>query len=74
MDDIEYLQRRERQERAAAKRAASLAARAAHQELAQIYAALIVAVRRQRRLTDPMLQRGLMPALTKQGADHLLNQ
>jgi hypothetical protein len=56
MDDIEYLQRRERQERAAAKRAASLAARAAHQELAQIYAAMIIAVRRQRRIPVHELQ------------------
>lgn len=38
MDDIEYLRRRERQERAAAKRAIGPAARAAHQELAQLYA------------------------------------
>jgi hypothetical protein len=37
MDDIEYLRRRERRERAAAKRARSLAARAVHQELAQLY-------------------------------------
>jgi hypothetical protein len=43
MDDIEYLRRRERQERAAAKRAASLSARLAHQEMAQRYAALIAA-------------------------------
>ena len=50
MDDIDYLQRRELQERAAAKRATSPAARAAHQELAMIYSALIVAVRRQRRI------------------------
>ena len=41
MDDIEYLRRRERQERAAAKRSPSLAARLAHQELAQRYAVLI---------------------------------
>ena len=41
MDDIEYLRRRERQERAAAKRAKAPAARAAHQELAQIYATKI---------------------------------
>jgi hypothetical protein len=38
MDDIEYLHRRERQERAAAKRAAGPAARAIHQELAERYA------------------------------------
>jgi len=38
MDDIEYLRRRERQERAAAKRAIGPATRAAHQELAQLYA------------------------------------
>lgn len=56
MDDIEYLQRREMQERAAAKRATSLAARAAHQELAQIYAAMTVTVRRQRRLPNSELQ------------------
>jgi hypothetical protein len=54
MDDIEYLHRREHQERAAAKRAASLAARAAHQELAQIFAALIVAVRRQRMVASDL--------------------
>jgi hypothetical protein len=41
MDDIDYLQRRERQERAAAKRALSPSARAAHQEMAQHYAELI---------------------------------
>jgi len=41
MDEIEYLRRREQQERAAAKRAASVAARAAHQELAQRYAELL---------------------------------
>jgi len=41
MDNIEYLRRRERQERAAAKRAASLAARLAHQEMALRYAALL---------------------------------
>jgi len=55
MDDIEYFERRERQERAAAKRAESPAARAAHQELAQIYAALMVAVRRQRRIPASVL-------------------
>lgn len=38
MIDTDYLQRRERQERAAAKRAGSLAARLAHQELAEYYA------------------------------------
>jgi hypothetical protein len=42
MDDIEYLSLRERQERAAAKRAMGPAARAAHQELAQLYATKIV--------------------------------
>lgn len=41
MDDVEYVRRRERQERAAAKRAASLAARLAHQEMALHYAALL---------------------------------
>jgi hypothetical protein len=41
MEDIDYLRRRERQERAAAKRATSVVARLAHQELAQRYAALI---------------------------------
>jgi hypothetical protein len=50
MDDIEYLQRREMQERAAAKRATSVSARAAHQELAQIYAAMIRTLQRQRRI------------------------
>ena len=38
MDDIEYLCRRERQERAAAKRADVPSARAIHQELAELYA------------------------------------
>jgi hypothetical protein len=56
VDDIEYLQRRERQERAAAKRAACLAARSAHQELALIYAAMIAAVRRQHRIPVPQRQ------------------
>ena len=41
MDDIEYLRRRERQERAAAKRALAPAARAIHQELALLYATRI---------------------------------
>jgi hypothetical protein len=41
MDDMDYLQRRERQERAAAKRAPSLKARLVHQEMAQHYAELI---------------------------------
>lgn len=41
MDQIDYLKRRERQERAAAKRAASASARAAHQEMAQTYARLV---------------------------------
>jgi hypothetical protein len=41
MDDLDYLLRRERQERAAAKRAPTLAARLAHQEMAQHYAQLI---------------------------------
>ena len=40
MDDIEYLRRRERQERAAAKHATGPAARA-HQELAELYATRI---------------------------------
>ena len=39
-DSIDYARRREAQERAAAKQARSLAARRAHQELAQIYARL----------------------------------
>ena len=37
---IEYARRREAQERAAAKQAETLAARRAHQELAQLYAQL----------------------------------
>jgi hypothetical protein len=41
MEDIEYLRRREGQERAAAKRAATVAARAAHQEMALLYATMI---------------------------------
>ena len=38
---LDYLQARERAERAAAKRAQSIAARHIHQELAQHYAALL---------------------------------
>lgn len=38
---VEYLRARERAERAAAKRAQSLAARHVHQELAQHYAQLV---------------------------------
>ena len=38
---LEYFRRRERAERAAAKQAASEAARRVHQELAQQYAALL---------------------------------
>ena len=41
MDDIAYLSRRERQERAAAKRAAASTARAIHQEMAELYATRI---------------------------------
>ena len=41
MDDIEYLRRRERQERAAAKRAKAPSARAIHQEMAELYATRI---------------------------------
>jgi len=37
---IDYVRRREAQERAAAKQAETLAARRAHQELAQLYAQL----------------------------------
>ena len=40
-ESIDYLRQRERQERAAAKRAISLAAQRAHQELAERYSALI---------------------------------
>ena len=40
-DAIEYFRKRERAERAAAKRAASDGARRAHQELAQGYAELL---------------------------------
>jgi hypothetical protein len=39
-DSLDYFRRRERAERAAAKRAASEAARRVHQELAQSYAQL----------------------------------
>lgn len=39
-DQLEFYQRRERQERAAAKHASSLAARRAHQQLAILYASL----------------------------------
>jgi hypothetical protein len=38
---IEHARRREAQERAAAKQAATLSARRAHQELAQLYAELV---------------------------------
>jgi hypothetical protein len=38
--DLDYIRRREAQERAAAKRAPTLAARRAHQELAQQFAEL----------------------------------
>jgi hypothetical protein len=41
MDKIDYARRREVQERAAAKRASTLAARRAHQELARLYAQLV---------------------------------
>jgi hypothetical protein len=40
-DKLEYARRREVQERAAAKQALSLAARRAHQELAQLYSELV---------------------------------
>jgi hypothetical protein len=39
-DDIDYVRRREAQERAAAKRAPTLEARRAHQEMAQRFAEL----------------------------------
>lgn len=45
---VDYLERRERCERAAAKRAASIHARRAHQELARYYCALIMAAERAR--------------------------
>lgn len=38
--EIDYIRRREAQERAAAKRAETVAAKRAHQELAQLYAQL----------------------------------
>lgn len=38
--EIDYIRRREAQERAAAKRAETVAAKRAHQELAQLYARL----------------------------------
>jgi len=40
-DQLDYVRRREVQERAAAKQALSLAARRAHQELAQLYSELV---------------------------------
>lgn len=40
-ESLEYFRKRERAERAAAKKAASEAARRAHQELAQSYAELL---------------------------------
>lgn len=39
-DQVDYVRRREAQERTAAKQALTLAARRAHQELAQLYAQL----------------------------------
>jgi hypothetical protein len=39
-DQMVYVRRREAQERAAAKQASTLAARRAHQELAQLFASL----------------------------------
>ena len=39
-EQLEFYHRRERQERAAAKRASSVAARRVHQELAIVYASL----------------------------------
>ena len=41
-DDLEYYRHRERQERIAAKTAASIAARRAHQELALRYSVLLM--------------------------------
>lgn len=41
---VDYMERRERTERAAAKRAASVMARRVHQELAQRYRAMIISV------------------------------
>jgi hypothetical protein len=38
--DLDYVRRREAQERAAAKQASTLAARRAHQEMAQLFAEL----------------------------------
>jgi hypothetical protein len=40
-EEIDYVRRREVQERAAAKRASTIAARRAHQELARLYAQLV---------------------------------
>jgi hypothetical protein len=40
-EETEYFRRRERQERAAAKSTANLAARRAHQQLAEYYAAML---------------------------------
>ena len=40
LDDVEYVRRREAQERAAAKQAPTLAARRAHQAMAQFFAEL----------------------------------
>lgn len=40
-EETDYLRRREAQERAAAKRASTLAARRAHQQLAERYAAFL---------------------------------
>ena len=40
LNDLDYVRRREAQERAAAKQAATLAARRAHQAMAQFFAEL----------------------------------
>jgi hypothetical protein len=40
-EDREYISRREAQERAAAKKAQTLAARRVHQQMAQLYAAML---------------------------------
>ena len=53
-EDTEYLRRREGQERAAAQRASSLAARRVHQEMAELFALSIQGVAREtEQLTAP---------------------
>jgi hypothetical protein len=49
-EELEYFRRREMQERAAAKKASNLHARRIHQQMAEVYAAIISSVA----LRDPL--------------------